>query len=420
MKKQLTILMIDKYYFIMGGVERYMFELTSILESRGHRVIPFSMKHPNNYHSKYESFFVSHIEFRLHTAWQKLLAGPRIIARVLYSFEARWRLDRLIRKTRPDVAHLHMIDHQLSPSILHTLKQHGIPIVQTVHQYKLVCPNYLFYIPWKNQICTRCLDRKVFHPIIQRCHSNSLFSSGLLVLETILHRSLKIYHLIDRFHVPSRFMGDMIRQGDIQEEKIVHHNYCIHMKDFPESDQFDDLYVYVGRLSPEKGVHTLLKAAAGLPDHKLIVIGEGAQRTELENFVQAHHLSHIRFTGKIEKDAVIQWISRARLVVLPSEVFENSALAIYESFSLGKPVVGADIGGIPELVKHNQTGMLFPSGDAVKLRGCIDLLMNDISQCKSLGKAARKMAEQFFSEEVHYDFILNLYHSLIQKNVQTQ
>ncbi|RQV98166.1 glycosyltransferase family 1 protein [bacterium] len=412
-QRPLTILMIDKYYFIMGGVERYFFELKSLLESHGHRVIPFSMHHARNTPSPYESYFVSNVEFRLTSWWQRLWFAPRIIGRILYSFEARRRLERLIRRVRPDVAHLHMIDHQISPSILHTLKKHGIPVVQTVHQYKMVCPNYLFYIPWRNQICTKCLDGNIFHPIIQRCHSKSLLASGLLVLETFLHRSLKIYRLIDRFHVPSRFMGEMLKKGHVPAHKIIHHNYCIRIEDFPQSHKFDNFYVYVGRLSPEKGVQTLLKAAAELPDHPLVVIGDGQQREEFESYVKERGLNHIRFTGNVQKHEVIDWVSRARFVVLPSEVFENSALAIYEAFSLGKPVVGADIGGITELVVHDKTGLLFPSGDANRLKTCIQQLMPDIEKCREMGEAARQKAEYWFSGNKHYPFIMDLYHSLL-------
>jgi len=124
----MKILMVDKFYFVKGGVERYLFELKKILEEKDHTVIPFSMKHPRNEPSEYEDYFVENIEFNLESPWKKIINGPRIVARVLYSFHARRRLEKLIQLTKPDIAHLHMIDHQISPSIIHTLKKHKIPL----------------------------------------------------------------------------------------------------------------------------------------------------------------------------------------------------------------------------------------------------------------------------------------------------
>jgi glycosyltransferase involved in cell wall biosynthesis len=413
--RRLTVLMIDKYYFIKGGAERYYFELKAVLESHGHRVIPFSMAHPENQPSEFESFFVSNIDFHARSLWQKIRLSFRVFGRILYSIEARRRLERLIRRVRPDVAHLHMIDHQLSPSILHTLRKHRIPIVQTAHQYKLVCPNYLFYIPWRNQICTKCLDGQILHPLIERCHKHSLFASGLLVIETVLHRSLQIFRLVDRFHAPSRFMGEMLRQGGIPDGKIVPHNYCIRIEEFPQSRRFEDFYLYIGRLSPEKGIFTLLEAAVKLPDHPLFLIGDGPERPALEEFVRQKKAGHIQFKGNLDKTEVIRWLSRARFVVAPSEWFENSPLVIYEAFALGKPVIGADIGGITELVEDRKNGLLFTPGDADGLRSRIQMLMTDSAMCRKMGAAARRKAEALFSDEEHYPFIMELYQSVMDE-----
>jgi glycosyltransferase involved in cell wall biosynthesis len=132
--------MIDKYYFVKGGAERYYFELKDILERNGHTVIPFSMKHPANRETPHAEDFVDNIDFNPGSSMQKLATGVRSLGRIFYSVQADRRLNRLIWKTKPDIAHLHMIDHQISPSILRTLKKAGIPVVQTVHTYKLVCP----------------------------------------------------------------------------------------------------------------------------------------------------------------------------------------------------------------------------------------------------------------------------------------
>ncbi|HEX9971680.1 MAG TPA: glycosyltransferase, partial [bacterium] len=134
----MKILMINKYYFVKGGSERYLFDLTELLEQNGHEIIPFAMKDENNFQSEYSDYFVDHVDYDAAFNVKKLKEAGRLI----YSFHARKQIDALIEATKPDVAHLHMIDHQISPAILHSLRKYRIPVVQTVHQYKLVCPNY--------------------------------------------------------------------------------------------------------------------------------------------------------------------------------------------------------------------------------------------------------------------------------------
>lgn len=411
----LTILMIDKYYFIKGGAERYYFELKAVLEAEGHRVVPFSMQHPENETTRFEKYFVSQIEFHAQGRFQKLITGLRSLGRILYSIEARVRLAKLISEVKPDIAHLHMIDHQISPSILHTLKRFRIPVIQTVHQYKIPCANYLFYIFHKSRVCTRCLDGNPFHPLTERCHKGSLVGSAILVLETLLHRMLKIYRLVDVFHVPSRFMGEMIHKGGIPQRKIVHHNYCIRLEDFPYSKESDPYYVFLGRLSPEKGVHTLLEAVRSIPEMPLKIIGDGPEREKLEKLADTHESEHVSFEGFVSKEEIVRLVSRARFVVIPSEWFDNSPLVIYESFALGKPVIAADIGGMAELIDHGRTGFKFPAGDASKLSEQIQKLISDESLCAELGANARQKAENMFSGPVHYRFILDLYLSMLNR-----
>ena len=371
------------------------------------------MKHPENEATPFEKYFVSQIEFHAQGRLKKLITGIRSIGRILYSIEARIRLEKLVRRVKPDIAHLHMIDHQISPSILHSLKKFRIPVVQTVHQYKMVCPNYLFYIFHKKKICEKCLDGNPFHPMIERCHKGSLTASALLVCETLLHRMLRIYRLIDTFHVPSRFMGEMIHRGGAPREKIVHHNYCIRLEDFPFSDQSDPYYVFLGRLSPEKGVKTLLEAVRPLKKLPLKIIGDGPEREKLESFAAEHGLDQVFFEGNAAKEDVVRLVSRARFVVTPSEWYDNSPLVIYESYAMGKPVIAADIGGMTELIDHEETGLVFPAGDAEKMREQIERLIDHPELCARLGANARQKAERMFSGPAHYPFIHELYCSML-------
>ena len=255
----MKVLMVNKFFFIKGGSERYYFELTKVLEKHGHTVIPFSMKHPNNNKSAYESYFVDFIDFDLDNPWEKLRNAIRITGRIVYSLHAKRKIEELIQETKPDIAHIHMIDHQISPSILTVLKRHGIPVIQTVHQQKLVCPSYLLYNMRTKQICEKCIGGSTLHPIVERCHKNSVFAGMLIGLESGIHRMMKLYDKsVDLFHVPSNFTGGKLEEGGFNRDKIEHLFYTIQVDDYRPYYESDNYFIYYGRLAEEKGIITLL------------------------------------------------------------------------------------------------------------------------------------------------------------------
>lgn len=411
----MKILMVNKFYFIKGGSERYYFELKKLLESNGHEVIPFSMQHPQNFETPYEENFIENIEFNDLNILQKIQQAPKIVSRVIYSKAVRDAVARLIDKVKPDIAHLHMIDHQLSPSLLHALHEHRIPVVQTCHQLKLVCPSYLFYIAHKNQICERCIHGDFYHAVLQRCHKKSIPASALVALESYIHRRMKIYDLIDVFHVPSRFLGGKLIEGGYPKHKIWHSFYTINMDQYPYHAGASDYFVYYGRLSEEKGLMTLLKAMKLIPEAKLYIIGAGPQRSGLESFVAESQLKNVQFLGMQKGKDLVSLVQKAKFIVNPSECYDNSPLVVYESFSMGKPAIVSTLGGMPELVDEKVNGLHFPPGDANKLAENIKTLWHDPPLCKKMSENARKKAEAEFSPEAHYEKIMNQYNRLLSR-----
>lgn len=408
----MKILMVNKYYFIKGGSERYLFDLKELLEKNGHEIIPFAMQDENNYQSQYSRYFVDPVDYDAPFSLKKLKEAGRLI----YSFHARKQIEALIEATKPDVAHLHMIDHQISPSILHSLHKYGIPAVQTVHQYKLVCPNYRFYIEHENKICERCLAGKFYQPIFIRCHKNSLSASALIAVEAYFHQLLKTYKKhVGLFHTPSAFMKQMLVKGGIDEKKVEHHFLVTWLDQFPFSPIYEDYFVYLGRLSPEKGVLTFLKAMTRVKRSKLVLIGDGPQRAELEAFSMENHIKNVEFVGYKNKSEVKELMSQASFSVIPSEWYENSPLVIYEAFSMGKPVIGATIGGITEFIQPNKDGLHFTPGNDVQLAECINQLLDNRDKIVEMGKNAREKAERNFAPEDHYKWITGIYERLVEK-----
>lgn len=411
----MKILMIDKYYFIKGGAERYAFELSRILEANGHTVVPFAMQHPDNFQTRYARYFVSNIEYNVSSLRQKMALGLKATARMIYSFEAKRKLEALIRDVEPDIAHLHMIEHQLSPSILHTLKKYNIPTIQTVHQYKLVCPNYRLYNPRTRSICLKCVGSHAWHPVFERCHKNSLMASLIISIESAIHRKTKIYERgIDLFHVPSKFMGEKLIEGGIDPQKIRHMFYTIDLRRFKPFYRAGDYILYLGRLSDEKGILTFLQAAKQLPDVPFFLSGDGPQRSQLEAFVAEHELNNVTFLGMKSGAELESIVKKARVVVVPSEWHDNSPLVIYESFAYGKPVIASRMGGMPELVDHEENGFLFHAGDVKALVNYIQTLWKNPELAEEFGVAARAKAEKQFSPDWHYQNILQWYQELMQ------
>lgn len=403
--------MVDKYYYVKGGAERYVFELTDVLHTKGHEVIPFAMKDQRNFSTPYDKYFVDNIEFNLNNPVEKVRNAFKISGRIIYSKHAQEKIETLIEKTKPDIAHIHMIDHQISPSILVTLKKHNIPIIQTVHQYKLVCPNYRLYIERKNEICEKCLGSRFYHPILEKCHKNSYLASFLVSVESYLHKMFHLYENIDIFHVPSQFLGSKLKEAGINEEKVRHQFYAINISEYNYQEKFKDYFLYYGRLSREKGLFTLLKAMKEISNSsiKLYVVGEGPLHPELEKITREWNLNNVIYLGFKSGNELKRIVSNARFTVVPSEWYDNSPLVIYESFALGTPVIGAKLGGIPELVDDGLNGLLFTARDVKELVEKIKTLYSSISQIKIFGRNARKKAEKCFSWETNYKNMIDFY-----------
>ena len=406
----MKILAANKFYYVFGGSDRYFFELNSLHEHAGHTVIPFAMQHQENFPSPYEKFFVSPVNY-----WDNpsFLDKLKAAGRVLYSFEARRKIRHLIEKEKPDIAHIHVIAHQISPSILPILKEFNIPIVQTSHEYKPICPTYSLVS--KEQICERCKGKRFYHATLQKCNHNSLSASALNSIEMYLHHGLGWYDLPNIYITPSNFMRKKMIEFGMPGNKIVHIPNFVDPSKYHFSAETENYFVYIGRLSRIKGVGTLLKAMKHLSSNtKLLIIGDGPQRAELEQIKETLELDHVHFLGYQDTESLTQLLAKSQFSVLPSEWYENCPMSILESMAIGKPVVGARIGGIPELIEDGQDGLLFESKNALDLADKLRYLIAKPEQCKQMGLNARRKMETSYNAEFHYQNILDVYDSILK------
>jgi len=405
----MKVLAANKYYFVKGGAERYFFELARILSSRGHEVVPFAMAHPQNEPTAFAKHFVS---FESFDESEGVVARLRAAARILYCREARRRIEVLADETRPDIAHLHNIAHQLSPSILYGLKARGVPVVQTLHDYKLVCPNYQMFV--HGETCERCRTWRYYNAVVHRCMRDSVTSSALVAAEAYVHRLMGSYFRnVDLFIAPSEQLRERMIAHGVDARKIVHVPYSIALDKYQPSYDDGGYGVYVGRLSLGKGLPTLMSALERVPAVRLKVVGEGPLAEDLRRDAGERGLTNVEFEGYRAGAELRSLVAAARFVVVPSDCFENSPLTVYEAFALGKAVVGSRTGGIPELVSDGESGLIFEPGDARALAARMSELWEDPVRAVEMGRAARERLESRFGPDVHYEKIMAVYERVL-------
>ncbi|MGD9345436.1 MAG: glycosyltransferase [Candidatus Aminicenantes bacterium] len=400
----MKVLLVNKFFFLKGGSETSLFDTAALLEKRGHAVSFFSMEHPANRESQYAKYFVSNVDYDNPSSFSEKLKAS---IRILYSWEARKKLDRLLEKERPDIVHLHNIHHQISPSILHTLKKKDLPVALTLHDYKMVCPVYT--LMRNGRPCEKCRHKRFYHCTTGLCCKGSFAKSLLNTLEMYLHHKwLHVYDLVDVFLSPSEFLRNKLLEMGFKG-RIVHLPNVIDTAGFDPSYSWKEEHiVYFGRLSKEKGLYTLLQAAQGLPV-ECRIFGEGPERERLLQWIAEKKMDNVHLCGHVSQEKLKEEVRKAMFVVLPSEWYENNPLSVLEAFALGKPVVGARIGGIPELVRDEETGLTFEPGNAAELKKNILYLLDDSEKIMSLGKKARQHVERNNAPELHFQKLMNIY-----------
>lgn len=412
----MTILMVNKFHYLRGGAESYYFDLTRLLERHGHRVIPFSTRDPRNLPSPYAGDFVAGTDF-------ESPAGPiealRRAGQVIYSEKARRAFRRVLDRHRPDIVHLHNFAHHLSPSILDEIGRAQVPAVQTLHDFKLLCPTYRMLC--HGEICERCAGGNVAHVIIHRCNRGSLAMSTVNALEAIVATRRGSYDHVGRFLCPSRFLRDKFLANGYAEERLVHLPLFLDLDRWSvagEDGRRDqvvspalprDYALFVGRLSPEKGIRTLLAAAAQAPEVPLLIAGEGPLAATIDDECASSALAHVRRLGPLAGDELRAIWRAARFTLVPSEWYENFPLVVAESFALAKPVIASRLGGLAELIESGRTGLLVPPGDAGELAEAIRAMARDPEGARAMGEAARAEVETRYTPEIHLEQLLAAY-----------
>ena len=406
----MNILYINNYNYPRGGAENIFLSEFVLAKNNGHCPYIFTRKFPKNLPSANDSFFpgevlTDNISFSVN--------GFKSLLNIFYSPISKKKLRDFLRFFPIDIAHIHNIYGRLTTSVLDCLNEFRIPTVMTLHDYKTICPNYKMM--HHEKICEDCKPHRYFQAILNKCHKDSYIASAIYSLETYFNYYFKKYlKNINFFISPSKFLKTKLIDYDFPSDRIVYIPNFIALSEFKPNYSPGDYFLYIGRLSSEKGIVNLINAFKSIDKHsvKLKIVGEGPLEHELKQISGSD--ARIEFMGHLCGSNLSDITRNSLAVVVPSQWYENAPLSILESMAYGKPVIGSNIGGIPEMIESGNTGFLFDYNDASELTD----LLRKVSEMKNdrisdMGHSARLKVENEYSDSIHLRNLNKIYHQVI-------
>ncbi len=418
----MKILIINYRYFVSGGPERYLFNLKSLLEEKGHEVIPFSVRYKQNIPSEYDKYFAEPITtdeevyFREHS-WN-LKNISKALKRSFYSREVYMKLKGLINDTQPDYAIVLHYLRKLSPSVLTALNDNKIPFVVRLSDFGMICPNA--HLIRNNQVCELCIKGSLLNSVRYRCVQNSLGASVVNYFATKYHEFKGYFDLIPYFIVPSSFTKGKMVEAGFDPSKLLHIPTFVKHESV-SSETKNNKILYIGRLDETKGLSVLLNAIKYINtkypnvNFECSITGDGEINyvKGLKSFVGENKLKTVKFIGHVDKTVIDSHIKESIALITPSIWYDNMPNAVLESFALGTPVIASNIGSLPELVVDGRTGLLFEPGNSIDLAVKIVQLVERPDMALELGRNAYEFVQELNSAEKHYERLIGIYESVM-------
>jgi len=386
MNKKLKILMSHNYYRQPGGEDRVFATEVAMLREKGHSVI----------------------EYTDHNDRIKTINPLVVFRNTLWSSYTCKRFVKLIREEKPDIAHFHNTFPLISPSAYYACKKMNVPVVQTLHNYRLLCPGANFFR--SGTFCEKCLYKTPPWPgIFYACYHKSVIHTFVVAIMLTCHRLSGTWkNKVNTYISLTEFARKKFIQGGLPADKIIVKPNFIY-PDPGERKNDGNYTIFVGRLSPEKGIRTLIKAWELIKHIPLKIVGDGPLMNELITKVNEKGLKNVEILGKKEKNEVIVLIKNSRFLICPSECYETFGLTAIEAFACGIPVIASKLGALEELIVENHTGFYFNPGNAHSLAETVDSAWRQGNEIKQMGKEARKVFEQKYNAESNYRKLIEIY-----------
>ena len=385
----MKVAVVHNMYQQAGGEDMVVAAETALLESRGHKVVRYTR---------------SNDEITSMSRPEKLF----MVKNLIHSDQSRRELRALLQAEKPDVVHVHNTFLMMSPSIYEACCDAGIPVVQTLHNYRLLCPGWS--LSRNGEVCEECLDRGLWRGVVHGCYRNSRLMTAAVALMLQVHRSKGTWQeSVDCYVALTNFARAKFIQGGLPGSSIyVKPNF---LADDPgERQSAGKNALYIGRLSTEKGVGVLLEAWRKLNrNERLIVIGDGPLRQSLEAKAEENRVGNVTFAGWKPRAEIFAAIKGAAFVVLPSLSYEGFPMALVEAFACGTPVICSDRGGLPEIVNDGTTGLHFKAGDADDLANKMEWAWNHPRELAAMGRLARQEFEKNYTADENYKQLLQIY-----------
>ena len=401
----MKILLVNKFHWNKGGSEKYYFELGQLLKKHGHKVAYFSMEDEKNIKTGDKEYFVPKLDLNNSSKLKAL--------DVISNKHNQKIMEQALDDFKPDIVHLNNFQRQLSASIIKPCIDRKIPIVFTAHDVQAICPAITMMDNDKKP-CELCMHGKYMNCIKKSCNKGSKLKSILGALEGYYYRIHKIYtEKINYIITPSEFYRKKFIEDGVNENKIQAIHNSIEMDDYNVKTEDDGYALYFGRLSKEKGILDLINAFKNCKEGKLFIAGEGPEKETIEQIIKENKLGRrVKLLGFLNKEQMTEITRKCKFVVVPSIWYENCPYSILETLAIGKPIIGSNMGGIPELVNDNKNGFIYSTIE--ELTDKMNTLFENQKLVEKFGKESKNLAKKNYNREVYYKKIEKIYKDVIK------
>ena len=413
----MRILLVNKFHYLKGGSEKYYFELGKLLKEHGNEVAYFSMEDEKNIKTGDKEYFVDKFELTSKNIWK--------VHDVIYSKKNYKKMCEAIDDFKPDIIHLNNFQRQLSSSVVFAAYDKKVPIIYTAHDVQAICPA-ITMLDSNGNVCEKCIGGKYNNCIENKCNKGSMLKSVIGAHEGKFYRKNNIYKdMVNYIVTPSKFYKmQFIKDGYDEKKVIAIHNF-INVDEYNLETKNENYALYSGRLSKEKGIINLVEAFKKLLEDKeiknidsikLYIAGDGPCKEEIEKYINGNNLKEkIILLGYLKQDDLKEYTRNASFTVVPSIWYENCPYSILETQAIGKAIIGANIGGIPELVQNEKNGFIYKYDDVDDLKAKMKKLFNDEELANEFGVNAKMFAREEYDKDKYYEKIINIYKNSVIK-----